>query len=172
MLDALPYGIGVLTEDGNFCELLPKDATLPVKGSANFALANITQAGVTLHVVEDVDGSFEPIQDFTFLLHRLTNEQISQLRGKGQRTIEVGLMMRETGELVVSIFDETDFDHVRKRAIRKASAVDGLRLEYQSLRHGLTREEKLLISLCVVMLLAYVALKLSLSREATQRNVG
>lgn len=127
MLDSLPYAIGILTsptkssdgEERRFVEVLGKDSNLPVTGTATFQLANAFQPGVTISVVEAVregpaDLSYEPIQDFTFLLHRLTKKQ-SESFGNNPRSVDVTISMNQTGELIVSIYDENDPEHARRR---------------------------------------------------------
>eukprot|EP00980_Cylindrotheca_fusiformis_P020920 scaffold7942_cov111-Cylindrotheca_fusiformis.AAC.5 len=120
MLDCVPHAIGVELPNGNFCPVIPRNAPLPAKGSATFELADLTQKGVTIRAVEqieNVDGSvqyYEPMakEDFTFLLRRLLQQD---LEGMTSRTIEVGMKVDDQGQFTVSIFDENDPEQVRKR---------------------------------------------------------
>jgi molecular chaperone DnaK (HSP70) len=135
MLDTLPYSIGVLTtgsstisgENGSqfFLKVLERDSALPARGLSTFQLASLHQKGVTIKVVEDVGHTgtaasssiYQPIGEFTFLLHRLRPDQVTEIienRG-GIRTVDVYFEMRTSGAFVVSIIDDNDPEHWGKR---------------------------------------------------------
>jgi molecular chaperone DnaK (HSP70) len=135
MLDTLPYSIGVLTTSGStisnesgsqfFLKVLERDSALPARGLSTFQLASLHQKGVTIKVVEDVGHTgtaaissiYQPIGEFTFLLHRLRPDQVTEIienRG-GIRTVDVYFEMRTSGAFVVSIIDDNDPEHWGKR---------------------------------------------------------
>eukprot|EP00977_Amphora_coffeiformis_P005570 scaffold1170_cov174-Amphora_coffeaeformis.AAC.54 len=112
MLDTVPHAIGVLLPDSEtFVEVISQDAALPASGSAVFQLADPLQPGVSLTAVEQVDcGQIYPkLGEFTFLLARLSQDQLNAL--DGARSIEIRMTLRESGEFLVSYYDENDPDH-------------------------------------------------------------
>jgi len=133
MLDALPHSIGVLVkknngkiagggdsgkidEDDLFIPILEKDAPLPAMDYATFTLADVQQKGVTVIAVEDVGDDF-PLQhlgEFTFLLHKLTEKELSKLES-GTRSVDIGMTVEASGRFIVSIFDSNDPEHVWKK---------------------------------------------------------
>jgi len=182
MLDALPYAIGVLTtpdgatsERHHFIEVLSKDASLPATGSAQFQLARVEQAGVTVQVVELVDDiddgvvsgdkiHYEPVHTFNFLLHRLP---IKELEVMSTRSVEIEITMKQTGELVVSIFDNLDPEQAAIRRRRGNSTVTEVRSNNQlGYEPGggagvLPKEQQALVVLLVVLVFLYVAAKMA-----------
>jgi molecular chaperone DnaK (HSP70) len=165
MLDALPHSIGVKKDDGSFICILPKDTSLPARGYATFTLADATQRGVTILAVEHVGDSLplESLGEFTFLLHRLSQEVLDQLEN-GKRTIDVGFTMETSGQFVVSIFDPNDPDHVRKRQRyqQQKAKQEGLELGF----HDISQEDKMpmeqiaLIVASVLLFVLYLVVKL------------
>ena len=132
-----------------------------------FFLADIDQPGITIVAVEDVGDEF-PLQrlgEFTFLLHKLTDEQKAELGGR--RKVEVGFVVDESGKFTVSFFDELDPDHQAKRRRylemkRRAGELTGSRGETDSsTKHVKTREELFLSIAVIAVLLLYVAIKVS-----------
>ena len=116
MLDALPHTLGVLVpgSETDYIPILAQDSVLPAMGYATFILADPNQAGVTVHAVEDTgDGTLERVGEFSFLLRRLSDDQLKQLGGT--RSVDIGFTMEVSGKLIVSIFDENDPEHVRKK---------------------------------------------------------
>ena len=131
-----------------------------------FFLADIDQPGITIVAVEDVGDEF-PLQrlgEFTFLLHKLTDEQKAELGGR--RKVEVGFVVDESGKFTVSFFDELDPDHQAKRRRylemkRRAGELTGSRGETDSsTKHVKTREELFLSIAVIAVLVLYVAIKL------------
>lgn len=140
MLDCIPHAIGVLLQDkddhdnatsssSRFVEVLKRNAPLPAMGSTTFTLADKFQPGVTIQVVERVDMNravYEPIarEPFTFLLRRLSKDEYEKIT---TRTIEVGMKVDQEGRFTVSVFDEMDPEHVRKRErfVKNQSEAEG-----------------------------------------------
>jgi molecular chaperone DnaK (HSP70) len=165
MLDAVPHAIGVSVVGGNndeFVEILRKDASLPANGYATFQLANAYQAGVTVIAVEDVGENlpFSKLGDFTFLLHKLTEKQRRELGDT--RSVDIGMTLKENGEFVVSIFDENDPEHVRKkeRHQRMNGSQPANKLHYKPEKEEMTMELVSLIVACIILFFVYVAVKL------------
>lgn len=197
MLDTSPHAIGVLLPNGGddqnlgrFVEILPRNATLPASGHATFSLSDLHQAGVTVHAVEQIgsahseaeivagsDGAsswYSTLGVFTFLLHRLSNQQISRLT---VRHVDIGMTLRQNGEFVVSIFDANDPDHIRKKerylqAKRKSgSETTKNQLDYTStgiatitkavVDDQLSVEQVSLILACIILFFLYVAAKIA-----------
>jgi molecular chaperone DnaK (HSP70) len=172
MLDTLPYAIGVLTSDNHFVQILAQYASLPAKGFATFHLASIEQPGITLQAVECIDDdnedtiqipSYQTIQEFTFLLHRLSMVQRDQMHGK--RSVDVGMILRESGELVVSIFDPNDPEHIRKRRQLEGNdisinATSQGTLQYIAALQEYSKEQVFLVILCCFAFVFYVAVKI------------
>lgn len=176
MLDSNPHAIGVLTPHEHFVEILPKDMSLPARGYATFELASVDQAGVTIKAVEAIDEpgkqsttqedqQYVVIGEFTFLLHRLAKNQIVPLK---QRSIDVGMILNENGEFIVSIFDPNDPEHIRKReAYRQAQTQgDARSLNYNiTVEQPITKEQIILVILCILLFGAYVWTKLAFPDE-------
>ena len=174
MLDALPYSIGVLTAaskhgKGHFVEVLHKDDNLPARGAATFELASAIQPGVTVSVVEkidDVEGNrksgtmYESIKDFTFLLHRMTPAQLDHL-GSARRTVDIEISMSSMGELAVRVFDPNDPEHARKRLAKAGDGRVESVLGYNVSSERMTREQIVLLVLCVCLFVLYVMLKVA-----------
>jgi molecular chaperone DnaK len=166
MLDAVPHAIGVSVvlggKSNEFVEILHKDASLPANGYATFQLANAHQAGVTVIAVEDVGENlpFSKLGDFTFLLHKLTQKQRKELGDT--RSVDIGMTLKENGEFVVSIFDENDPEHVRKkeRHQRMKGSQPANKLLYKPEKEEMTMELISLIVACVMLFFVYVAVKL------------
>jgi molecular chaperone DnaK (HSP70) len=134
MLDVLPHSIGVLVDSSTGCNrndddidelylpILHKGMVLPAMGYAKFRLADVRQKGITIVAVEDVsdDLPLERIGEFTFLLHRLTEKQYNDMEVRRDnsdegRTVNVGMTVEVDGKFIVSIFDENDPEHLRKK---------------------------------------------------------
>ena len=167
MLDTVPHAIGALIGDRHFVEILSKDATLPAKGFATFQLADVKQPGVTVTAVErvgkheGVDLAHSKLGDFTFLLHRLTSQQLSDL--KGVRSIDIGMTLTENGEFIVSIFDPNDPEHIRKKERFQKNAeqvASGGSLGYTPAKEGFPTEQIALVVACLLLFALYVAVKL------------
>lgn len=132
----------------HFVEIIEKDTTLPAANYATFYLADINQPGVTIKAVEQIieeDGvvnndddnnntslhdkssqqkpqqqKYNFLGEFTFLLHRLTSDQLASLHSLEKtdiprRSIDIGMTLKDNGEFIVSIFDSNDPEHIRKR---------------------------------------------------------
>ena len=130
-------------------------------------MADVRQYGVTLNAVESVDEgqgqNYVSLGVFTFILHRLSEDQIVDLQGN--LSLEINMTLNETGEFVVAIFDENDPEqkHRRKRAKQSNSARN--MLHYSTEEEGITKQEKLLIFGCVVLACLYLILKIMLQGE-------
>ena len=122
-----------------------------------------TQNGITLHIVEEIaPKKYESIDTFTFLLHRLTKKQQEEI-GDGVRTIVVGMSMDVHGKFVISVYDEYDPDHVRKRKqflALEGKGHDGFIVDEDT---TWTVQEVMLISFCVFLFSIYVILKMHFS---------
>jgi len=191
MLDTNPHAIGVLCDNGsskNFVEILPANATLPARGSATFYLADFHQPGVTVQAVERVNddsnekhsSSYIPLGEFTFLLHRCDKKLTTT---PGSRSVDIGMVLKTSGEFVVSIFDPLDPEHVRKRERyrqrKAANAADNNQQDdtdnnYRTLAFSngnatydsiSSKQQTLLIVACVALFVLYVAVKLGFADE-------
>jgi molecular chaperone DnaK (HSP70) len=207
MLDTTPYSIGVLLNPGaqksglvddddtlenssstSFVEILPQGASLPAAGYATFVLADVGQAGISLIAAEQIGDSsatdtnqkrYNVLGEFTFLLHRLSKSELTRMK---VRSVDVGMTLKENGEFVVSIFDQNDPDHIRKkewyqkvkRAEKTGSAAALLDMnnELHSSDVILPWEQALLLLSCVVLLLVYVAAKITFTDPASILTVA
>eukprot|EP00545_Synedropsis_sp_CCMP1620_P003152 CAMPEP_0119022808 /NCGR_PEP_ID=MMETSP1176-20130426/28779_1 /TAXON_ID=265551 /ORGANISM="Synedropsis recta cf, Strain CCMP1620" /LENGTH=264 /DNA_ID=CAMNT_0006977747 /DNA_START=33 /DNA_END=824 /DNA_ORIENTATION=- len=163
MLDALPHAIGVLLPDGKtYVPILEKDAQLPAMGYATFTLADIHQSGVTVVAVEDVgvNSPLERIGEFNFLLRRLAKDQVLQMKG-ATRTVDIGMTMATSGELTVSIFDENDPEHLRKKQKFQRHKNGGGEIGYDEKEIEDDGVPVLLIVGCVVLFFVYIGVKLA-----------
>ena len=164
MLDALPHSIGVQMDNGAFLPILDKDEPLPAMGCATFALADVHQPGVTVVAVEDVGEELplERIGEFTFLLRRLSEEELSKLGGK--RTVDIGMTMETSGEFVVSVFDSNDPEHLERKRRYQQHKATGVELGYHDDRANkgskMTRDETIMVACSVFLFLMYVLVKL------------
>jgi molecular chaperone DnaK (HSP70) len=174
MLDALPHSIGVKMDDGRFLSILEKDSPLPAMGYASFTLADVHQPGVTIVAVENVGNDLpcEKIGEFSFLLRKLTEEQLASLHNK--RRVDIGMTMETDGKFIVSIFDPNDPEHLakRRRYLKNKAATRGndIKLDYHERTTGITsddngitwtKEESKLLILPILLFIAYVVLKLA-----------
>ena len=120
MLDALPHTIGVLVSTGDedevYIPILVSGMALPAMGYASFELADMRQKGVTIVAVEDVgeDLPLERVGEFTFLLHRMSEEELLSL-DNGKRMVNVGMTVDVDARFIVSIFDSNDPDDLKKK---------------------------------------------------------
>jgi molecular chaperone HscA len=174
MLDALPHPIGVLVHNDNgelYVPILEPGMELPAMNYATFRLDHVRQKGVTVIAVEDVDDDLplERIGEFTFLLHRLSDEQYQSLEKDG-RTIDVGMTVDRDGKFIVSIFDKNDPEHLVKKAKyqkwKRGNDNDQQEKHVYSLgemygeSQSLTREDLRLLACCIALFVLYVAVKL------------
>jgi molecular chaperone DnaK (HSP70) len=146
MLDTMPHAIGVMLpgrcddysdeEDKRFVEILPRDTPLPARGYATFYVADLDQKGVTISAVEFIAEpgderrrQYQPVGDFTFLLHRLTDSQKEAIRNSGERPglrpVDVGMTLDTDGAFQVSVFDSNDPDHIQKKDFYEKSKQSG-----------------------------------------------
>lgn len=161
MLDTTPYPLGILqsavrgvpqqiilSRDPHdvFFELIPRDSRLPAMGSMTFGVSD--PRGVTVLAVEYVpeEDLFVVLNEFSFLLRRTAVKE---------RSIEVGMRLTEQGEVLVSIFDANDPDHVRARGIVATVEDTSLSKEQWSLLVG-----------CFVLFGMYVILKIQFATGA------
>jgi molecular chaperone DnaK (HSP70) len=159
MLDALPHPIGVLLPDhSSYVPILEKDMQLPAMGYATFTLSDVRQPGVTVVAVEDVGNTLEKVGEFNFLLHRLSDEEYEQLGGL--RTVDIGFTMQTSGEFIVSVFDENDPEHLRKkeRYIRQQGGEIGYDEKRTKAGEAI---DKTLILACIILFVLYIAAKLA-----------
>lgn len=192
MLDTCPYSIGVLIrynnndehnehqESSSYVEIISKDSTLPAANYATFQLADANQRGVTITAVEMIEEdddedhnrktSYNVMGEFTFLLHRLTSQQIATMLPNNIRSIDVGMTLKEDGQFIVSIFDINDPEHVTKRSRfiqekkKNMESID-LKLPYDDVTavvdEPFTREQIVLMIVCIVIFILYVVVKIS-----------
>ncbi len=177
MLDALPHPIGVLVQSGEeemYVPILESGMELPAMNFASFRLGDVRQKGVTITAVEDVGDDFplERIGEFTFLLHRLSDEEYESLERKG-RMIDVGMTVETSGKFIVSIFDKNDPEHLRKKERyqewkrQNKDGNDDAKKVYsladitgKGNKDSLGKEEIMLMIGCAVLFLCYVAVKM------------
>lgn len=201
MLDALPHTLGVLLlpekqqqqdNDNNnknessrgeeqYMAILHKDQTLPAVGHATFALADARQQGVTVVAVEDVGNGLplERVGEFNFLLRRLSPERLERLDG-GKRTVRIGFTMETSGQLMVSLFDENDPEHVRKKLRyqqeqeqQKSGGPANKGLDKDE-KQALEEEEGLPLWLlvgCIVLLVLYVGAKVAFNDPLSETDI-
>ena len=204
-------------EENNFIEILSRGTPLPAAGYSTFVLSDMLQKGITVIAVEQIPIStssssrnerkkndreskkqnginvpryqYNILGEFTFLLHRLSKDQIHRLRDheNGIRTVDVGMTLKESGEFVVSIFDQNDPDHIRKkqRYQRNKAANEGRtpdRMMHRSTspkitkrdpddgatdmdefepNHPYTFEQMVLMVSCALVFVLYIATKLT-----------
>jgi len=187
MLDALPHPIGVLVqcdEEEQYVPILERGMELPAMSYASFRLNNFRQKGVTIVAVEDVDDDLplDRIGEFTFLLHRLSNEQFKEMEGEG-RMIDVGMTVETSGKFIVSIFDKNDPDHLLKKQKyqewkRKQENITEPKVyalgEMADKTHtSFGKEELMLLLSCATLFLIYVAVKVIFDsvEETTTRTL-
>lgn len=127
MLDVLPHPIGVLIHPSEgkeeiYVPILERGMALPAMNFASFRLAALDQRGVTIIAVEDVGDDFEleRLGEFTFLLHRLSEEELTCIEkerggGCGGRMVDVGMTVETNGRFIVRIFDKNDPEHLKKK---------------------------------------------------------
>ena len=177
MLDTIPHSIGVWVccgsnaanqappyETGDFIEakegvaghfvpILEKDTTLPAKGSTTFELANADQHGVSVVAVEHIgQDQYQCMGVFSFLLYRLEDCD-------NKRKIEVGMVLKESGQFVVSIFDEKDPEHREKgRKHLESKGLTDYELEEKEVK-SYSGNEIGLILFCVAFFVLYIAVK-------------
>ena len=190
MLDALPHPIGVLVGAGNneqYVPILERGMTLPAMHYATFRLSDVRQKGVTIIAVEDVDEDLplERIGEFTFLLHRLSDEDYIGLEKSGGRTVNIGMTVETNGKFIVSIFDENDPEHLEKKeryqewkrnqnGTEKEKKVYSLGKTVDKTRksQSFAIEELLLIFACFAVVFIYVAVKMLFpSLEETSSSI-
>lgn len=179
MLDTIPHSIGVWVcgsnaanqappyETGDFIEakdkgamaghfvpILEKDTILPAKGSTTFELANADQHGVSIVAVEHIgQDQYQCMGVFNFLLHRVVEDC------NNKRKIEVGMILKESGQFVVSIFDEKDPEHREKgRKYLESKGLTDYELEEKEVP-SYSGNEIGLILFCVAFFALYVAVK-------------
>ena len=179
MLDVLPHSIGILVPrkgeniagvkgknfilDGDFVPVLHSNTQLPAKGSLVFSLDNPKQPGVTVLVFEKVEERLSKIvfvNEFTFLLHRLSDEKIDSLP-HGIRTIEIGMVCTSDGKLLVSVYDSNDPEDVAKMSRlkgRSGSEHEQPDLDYEA--EDTNREQVLLTFFLIVLILLYIYAKM------------
>ena len=147
LLDALPYAIGVLSAtDNEFVPVLSQYARIPAQGVVSFELADKWQTGVTVKVVELVEGDcFVEIQSFQFLLHRLKPRKLQQI---DTRWIQLQMDFTELGQLVATVIDELDPEHQRRFLLRPDTS------DAETLPVGL-------ILTCAALAVLYVAVKVA-----------
>lgn len=183
MLDTMPHSIGVwvcgsnaskkapfekgdviqANRDtvGHFVPILQKDTTLPAKGNMTFELANAGQHGVSIVAVEHIgQDQYQCMGVFNFLLYQL-------LDCGDTRKVEVGMVLKESGQFIVSIFDEKDPEHRikgRKYLESKGLIESQRREEEQEETHdSFSGNEFGLILFCLSFFVLYVAVKVLFS---------
>lgn len=175
MLDTMPHSVGVWVcgpnstkeapyekgdfiqagdvANGHFVPILDKDTTLPAKGSTTFELANAAQNGVSIVAVENIgQDQYQCMGVFNFLLHRLED-------CGNTRNVEVGMVLKESGQFIVSIFDELDPEHREKgrEYLESKGLIDNEYLDEE--KQAVSGNEIGLILLCVAFFALYVTVK-------------
>ncbi|KAL7486414.1 hypothetical protein ACHAW6_012008 [Cyclotella cf. meneghiniana] len=195
MLDALPHSIGVWVDsrnpsdgngapfvkgdilhtaasvskvEGHYVEILQKDCPLPAKGSATFTLANMDQFGVTVVAVEQIGvDTFQCMGVFTFLLHRIDVQNLA--RTSTVRQVEVGMVLETNGQFMVSIFDENDPEHrKRKRQFLRQKGMGDEDEEYIENELRFSGTESSLFILFAIVFALYVATRIAFSNLDVQ----
>lgn len=176
MLDTMPHSIGVWvcgndsTKEspyekgdfiqaenmaaGHFVPILEKDTTLPAKGSTTFELANAAQNGVSIVAVENIGkDQYQCMGVFNFLLHHIED-------CGDTRKVEVGMILHESGQFIVSIFDELDPEHRAKgrKYLESKGLIDNELIEDEK-QGSISGHDIGLILLCVAIFALYVTVK-------------
>jgi len=176
MLDTMPHSIGVWVcgsksekeapyekgdfihagdvASGHFVPILEKDTTLPAKGTTTFELANAGQNGVSIISVENIgQDQYQCMGVFNFLLHHLEDYG-------NTRKVEVGMVLKESGQFIVSIFDELDPEHREKgrRYLESKGLIDNEAFEEEK-QGSVSGNEIGLILFCVAFFALYVTVK-------------
>ena len=176
MLDTMPHSIGVWvcgpnsTKEspyekgdfiqagdmaaGHFVPILEKDTTLPAKGNTTFELANAAQNGVSIVAVENIGkDQYQCMGVFNFLLHHLED-------CGNTRKVEVGMVLKESGQFIVSIFDELDPEHRAKgrKYLESQGLIDSENPEEEK-QGSISGNEVGLILFCVAFFALYVTVK-------------
>jgi len=185
MLDTMPHAIGALLKSGEeerFVQVLARDASLPAVGFGTFYVNDLDQKGVTVATVERIEqdnhqSMYQPLGDFTFLLHRLTEPQrdaiMEDKEHPGLRPVDIGMTLGIDGAFQVSIFDPNDPDHRRKKKLlqkMKQDATEPGLLDYVQAAadlkdDGMTMEETKLIVVVFALFVFYILVKVLLSKE-------
>ncbi|CAB9497174.1 Heat shock 70 kDa protein (Fragment) [Seminavis robusta] len=190
MLDTMPHAIGVLLPDERFVEILPRDSQLPANGYTTFCVADLDQKGVTVKAVEVIDDDqassdddgqtpkYQPLGDFTFLLHRLSDAQRLAIQNDpdrpGLRPVDIGMTLGTDGALQVSVFDSNDPDHLRKKEFYEKAKREGAPevgfLDYVQAAadlqsDGITTEERKLLVAVSMLFVFYVIVKVLLPAD-------
>ena len=199
MLDTIPHAIGVLVNGGTtsssgsqrFVEILPRDSPLPAKSFCTFYVGDLDQKGITVVAVErigdpDCEESvgevlYQPLGEFTFLLHRLSAPQreaiLQDQNNPGLRPVDVGMTLDTNGAFQVSVFDSNDPDHLRKKSfyqkVQQQSEAEGmLLLDYvvkvttsDWKKEGMTAEEFKLVVTAMLLLIFYILTKLMIPKH-------
>jgi len=179
MLDTMPHSIGVWVcgsnsskeapyekgdfiqakagdvSAGHFVPILKKDTTLPAKGSTTFELANAGQNGVSIVAVEQIGkDQYQCMGVFNFLLHHLED-------CGDTRKVEVGMVLKESGQFIVSIFDEKDPEHRDKgrKYLESKGLIDDNEPFEKDKQGSISGNEIGLILFCVVLFALYVTVK-------------
>lgn len=185
MLDTVPHAVGALLSsdntDASFVPIIPRDAPLPASGSAVFQLADPLQPGFTVTAVEQVMDDddddqrrflYPKLGEFTFLLARPSRGTALN----GSRSIEVIMTLRQSGEFVVSYYDENDPEHLG----RKGSSPRGNpsqqpsdaapALAFHPTKDGTRSFEQItLLVSCIVLFVAYVAARIYFQEELSAK---
>ena len=183
MLDCVPHAIGVeltsidRTQQNRFVEIIPRNTLLPATGSATFILATKHQAGVTVRAVEKVGpNTYEPInkEDFSFVLRKLPDLQLDKI---SERAIQVGMKLDTDGRFVVSIFDENDPEHVRKKdryeRAKKGDVVgelDYIKDMILAESTDITKEQVTLTIALISLFVLYIAIKIAFTDPLENNN--
>jgi len=173
MLDTVPHAIGVMLPDSEtFVEVISQDAALPASGSAVFQLADPLQPGVSLTAVEQIDGGqiYPKLGEFTFLLARLSQDQLNALNGS--RSIEIRMTLRESGEFLVSYYDENDPEHTDMKSSIQSNQTKYKApvLTYRQDDEKISFEQLLLIVSCIILFFAYVAARVYFQEELSAKS--
>jgi hypothetical protein len=160
-------------DEGYYVPILHKDAPLPAMGNAAFTLAAAGQHGVTVIAVEQIGPGdvFQCMGVFDFLLCRLKGKDGSN--HDKVRQVKIGMTLQTSGEFTVSIYDENDPDHRKKRRRylkEKASrdVSDGITLDDIELYHeeqkkdlGFSGTEISLAIFCIISFALYIAARVA-----------
>ena len=139
---------------GHFVPILDKDTTLPAKGTTTFELANAGQNGVSIIAVENIgQDQYQCMGVLNFLLHHLED-------CGNTRKVEVGMVLKESGQFIVSIFDELDPEHREKgrRYLESKGLIDNEAFEEEK-QGSVSGNEIGLILFCVAFFALYVTVK-------------
>jgi molecular chaperone DnaK len=152
MSEILPHDMGLLADGDSLIPICTAGSSLPVRNSAMFEVADLSQGGVCFMVAENVgDGQIEEVAEFRFLLWSLTEEQKKKIEDEegGIRQLELFIEVDSEGRVIVEVFDKYDPEHLIK--FGKVDAAEGKELLKSNAK----------TAMYVLLFLVYIAVRIA-----------